>query len=51
MQSGYVIKEGDTLAAICSRYYGTLDRIAEVCEANGIEDANMIMPGQRIELP
>ncbi len=51
MQSGYVIKEGDTLAAICSRYYGTLDRIADVCEANGIEDANMIMPGQRIELP
>ncbi len=50
-QSGYVIKEGDTLAAICSRYYGTMDRIAEVCEVNGIEDANRIMPGQRIVLP
>lgn len=50
-QAGYVIKEGDTLAKICSRYYGTLDRIAEICEANGIEDANVILPGQRIVLP
>ncbi len=50
-QAGYVIREGDTLAKICSRYYGSIDRIAEVCEANGIEDANVIMPGQRIVLP
>ena len=50
-QAGYVIKEGDTLAAICSRYYGTMDRIADVCEANGIKDANLILPGQRIVLP
>ena len=50
-QAGYVIKEGDTLAAICSRYYGTMDRIADVCEANDIKDANMILPGQRIVLP
>ncbi len=50
-QAGYVIKEGDTLAKICSQYYGSIDRIEEVCEANGIEDANVILPGQRIVLP
>ncbi len=50
-QAGYVIKEGDTLAKICSRYYGSTDRIAEICEVNGIEDANVILPGQRIVLP
>ncbi len=50
-QAGYVIREGDTLAKICNRYYGSIDRIAEICEINGIEDANVIMPGQRIVLP
>lgn len=50
-QSGYIIKEGDTLAKICNQYYGNLNRLDEICEANGIEDANMILPGQRIVLP
>ena len=50
-QAAYVIRQGDTLAEICGRYYGSLDHLAEICEANGIEDANMIMPGQKIVLP
>lgn len=50
-QAAYVIKEGDTLAAICQKYYGNLNRMAEICEANSISDANMIMPGQKIVLP
>ena len=50
-QAAYVIKEGDTLADICNQYYGSLDRLAEICETNGIADANMIMPGQKIVLP
>lgn len=50
-QAAYVIKEGDTLAGICQKYYGNLDRMAEICEANSISDANMIMPGQKIVLP
>lgn len=50
-QAAYVIKEGDTLADICNRYYGDLNRLADICEINGIADANMIMPGQKIVLP
>jgi len=51
LQASYVIREGDTLAAICAKYYGSLDRLEELCEANGIEDADLILPGQKIVLP
>ncbi|MCD8335702.1 MAG: LysM peptidoglycan-binding domain-containing protein [Lachnospiraceae bacterium] len=51
IQAAYVIREGDTLAEICARYYGSLDHMEELCEANGIEDANLILPGQKIVLP
>lgn len=50
-RSAYVIKEGDTLADICKKYYGNIDRLSEICETNGIADANMILPGQKIVLP
>lgn len=50
-KAGYIIKEGDTLAGICGRYYGNLNRLEEICEVNGIENADMILPGQRIVLP
>lgn len=49
--AAYVIKEGDTLADICNRYYGDLNHLEEICEVNEIEDANRIMPGQKIVLP
>jgi nucleoid-associated protein YgaU len=49
--SSYVIREGDTLADICQKYYGSLNRLEELCQTNGIEDANLIMPGQKIVLP
>ncbi|MCC8047203.1 MAG: LysM peptidoglycan-binding domain-containing protein [Clostridiales bacterium] len=51
LQASYVIREGDTLAGICAKYYGSLDRLEELCEANDIEDANLILPGQKIVLP
>ncbi|MCD8346938.1 MAG: LysM peptidoglycan-binding domain-containing protein [Lachnospiraceae bacterium] len=51
VQAAYVIREGDTLAEICARYYGSLDHMEALCEANGIEDANLILPGQKIVLP
>lgn len=51
LSAAYVIKVGDTLAEICSRYYGSLDRLEEICEMNGIDDANRILPGQKIVLP
>lgn len=51
MQASYVIRQGDTLAEICKRYYGSLDYLETLCEANEIADANRILPGQKIVLP
>ena len=51
IRASYVIKVGDTLANICSKYYGSTDKMEEICAANHIADANMIMPGQKIVLP
>lgn len=50
-QASYVIKPGDTLANICKQYYGSIEQLAQLCEANNISDANKIMPGQKIVLP
>ncbi|MCD7716517.1 MAG: LysM peptidoglycan-binding domain-containing protein [Lachnospiraceae bacterium] len=51
VQASYTIRMGDTLAEICAKYYGSLDRLEELCEVNGIEDADHIIPGQKIVLP
>lgn len=51
LQASYVIREGDTLANICKKYYGSLEHLDEICEANEITDANVILPGQKIVLP
>ncbi|MCC8106300.1 MAG: LysM peptidoglycan-binding domain-containing protein [Clostridiales bacterium] len=51
VQASYTIRTGDTLAEICAKYYGSLERLEELCEVNGIEDADHIIPGQKIVLP
>ena len=51
VKASYVIREGDTLADICQKYYGNLNKLQEICQENGIQDANKIMPGQKITLP
>lgn len=50
-RASYTIREGDTLADICNKYYGSLDKLSAICELNSIDDANLIIPGQKIELP
>ena len=45
-QATYTIREGDTLADICS-----FDKLDLICSVNGITDANLILPGQKIVLP
>ena len=50
-QPVYTIRYGDTLADISARYYGSLDKVEEICELNGIDDANLIVPGEKIVLP
>ncbi len=50
-RASYTVKMGDTLAGISEMYYGGMEKVAEICELNGIEDENTILPGQKILLP
>lgn len=50
-QAVYTVKFGDTLADICNRYYGSTDRLQELCDLNGIMNPNAILPGQKLVLP
>lgn len=50
-QAFYTVKDGDTLADICRMYYGTADKVEEICTFNNITDPNRILPGQKIKLP
>jgi nucleoid-associated protein YgaU len=47
----YIVKEGDTLAAICKYKYGSLTRLKDICSLNHIKDADYIAPGQKLYLP
>lgn len=47
----YTVKSGDTLAAICRKYYGGLEKLAEIIKLNDLNDANKIYVGQIIKLP
>ncbi|MDI3495524.1 MAG: hypothetical protein PWQ72_1651 [Pseudothermotoga sp.] len=47
----YVVKSGDTLSSIAQAYGLKLDKIKQLAELNGIEDANRLLVGQRIQIP
>ena len=47
----YVIKPGDTLYQISISRYGTMEKVAEICQANGLSEDEIIYPGQIIVLP
>ncbi len=49
--SSYVIQNGDNLAAICRRRYGSTERMEEIASLNGLSDPNHLIPGQEILLP
>lgn len=44
----YIVKKGDTLWNIAKEFGSTVDGIARV---NGIENKNLIMPGQKLYIP
>ena len=46
----YTIKHGDTLSAICLKFYGSANKYPQVAEANHV-DANNIPVGTTIQLP
>ena len=43
----YVVKKGDTLSAIAKKYGTTYQKIAR---DNGIENPNLIFPGQKLNI-
>ncbi len=50
-RASYTVKVGDTLAGISQMYYGTTEKVQEICDLNGITDEDPILPGQKILLP
>lgn len=47
----YQVQKGDSLIAISRRFYGTDEKVIEICRLNNIKDPNQIQPGQNILLP
>jgi LysM repeat protein len=47
----YTVVSGDTLWGIATRFYGDGTRYPEIAAANGIEDPNLIYPGQVFVIP
>lgn len=56
LQSGgilqeYVIQRGDTMTSICKNKYGSIERLDEICQLNGIAPDDIIYAGQKLMLP
>lgn len=47
----YTIQEGETLHGICYKFYHTINRLPDLCEANGIEDVDKIISGTQLIIP
>lgn len=47
----YTVKSGDTLSAICRKYYGDASLYGKLAAANGISNPNLIRVGQVLKLP
>lgn len=47
----YVVKEGDTLAAISMKLYDSVNMVEKICEINAIENEDSLYVGQKIYLP
>ncbi len=47
----YVVEQGDSLLSINQKFYGTENRIKEICSLNHITDPDAIQYGQKIILP
>src|SRR5687767_4491970 len=47
----YIVKSGDSLAAIALKFYGDSSLADVIAEANGIDDAQSIKPGDELIIP
>lgn len=51
VQESYIVVRGDTLSAICRRFYGNASLYHKLARANGIANPHLIHPGQVLRLP
>lgn len=49
--TSYIVKDGDTLAGISYKMYGTMFKVEEIMKANSISDKNVIVVGQKLVIP
>lgn len=49
--SAYTVKAGDTLYALCRKFYGDPSLYGKLAEANGVKNPNLILVGQALKLP
>ena len=47
----YTVQKGDSLSKISEKYYGTMNRVKDICAMNGITSEDVIYAGQKILLP
>lgn len=47
----YTVEPGDTLWAIAERFYGDGNRYQEIADASGIDNPDLINPGQVLTIP
>lgn len=47
----YIIQRGDTLSAICRKYYGEASLFSKLAQYNGIKNPNLIYAGNVLKLP
>lgn len=49
--STYTVVQGDTLGGICRKFYGDANLAAALAARNGIQNVNLIHPGQVLSIP
>ena len=49
--STYTVQSGDTLSAICRKFYGNANLYSQVANKNGIKNPNLIRVGQVLSIP
>lgn len=49
--SSYTVKKGDTLSAICRKFYGNASLYPKLAKVNNIKNANLIYVGQVLTMP
>lgn len=47
----YIVQKGDTLESICQKVYQNKKMVQTLCQANGIENGDKILAGQKLVLP